>query len=226
MLSRRILRLSAPPRCSLARAPVGARFYNKEQKGDPFDQSHQSGHAARNPQKSSPVDAANPESGKQASRSGLSGNQEGVGFADQVGSQSASGSETSGSGVGKPENAEGMSGQENITPPSFADAVKNKLGFKTTVGEDKQNRGGGKGVTGTGRPAFDSAKRTMHTSAMWSMPAKTKGQAPAESRQPKDKTHSDQNAHLKHKESPSSPDRGRGNAAKSPKLPSQQVSEV
>ncbi len=219
-LTRLTTRLVAVPRTS-----ASVRFYNPDQKGDPHDQSHQSGYAATDPKKASPADAASPAGGKQASRGGLSGNQEGVGFADQVGSQSSSDSDTHANTAQKPESSEGFGAEENITPPSFTDAVKNKLGFKTTAGEDKQNRGGGKGVTGTGNVTYDTAKRTMHTSAVHRMPAKTQGQAPEASRQPKDKTYSDQNAHLKHKKA-GAPDQGKGNAAKDPKLPSHEVSRV
>ncbi|KAI0691390.1 hypothetical protein BC835DRAFT_1360672 [Cytidiella melzeri] len=222
MLSRCVFHLQAASRLAVAKAPgrPSARLYS--QGGDTLDQSRQSGYAASKPQKSSPADAANSEGGKKATRGSLSGNQEGVGFADQVGSQSASGS----GDHAKPGSAEGRGGEENITPPSFADAVKSKLGFKTTAGEDKQNRGGGKGVTGTGNVTYDRAKRTMHTSAGLSMPANTKGQAPEGSQQPKNKTYADQNAHLKHKSRASAPDSGKGNAAKDPKLPSHEVQGV
>lgn len=200
MLTRRVLRLAQTS---------NVRFYSAA-----LDQSRRAGHAAKDQSKSGPLDAANPEKGKKASRDGLTGNAEGVGFADQVGSQSASGKASTG---------EGTNGHENITPPSFADAIKQKLGFGTTAGEAKQNRGGGKGVTGTGQPAFDHGKRTMHSSAV-RMKDKTQGQAPASSRQPKDSTHGEQNAHLKHKKSPGAPDSGKGNAGANPTLPSRQVS--
>ncbi|PSR83440.1 hypothetical protein PHLCEN_2v5712 [Hermanssonia centrifuga] len=232
MFSRRIVRFAQAP--IAIRATPGIRFVsrgystdkkddshyqNPEQKGDVYYQAHKGGQRATDPKESSSTDAANPSPGKQADRNGLSGNPEKIGFADQVGSQSASGSKQS----SKSENAEGFSGEERITPPSFLDAVKKKLGFKTTAGEDKQNRGMGKGVTGTGHPKFDSSKRTIHTSAAWKMPDQTRGQAPEESRHPKDSTHGDQNAHLKHKASASVPDSGKGNAAEEPSLPSQHV---
>ncbi|KAI0337944.1 hypothetical protein BDW22DRAFT_1363531 [Trametopsis cervina] len=211
MLSRRVMRLPAGSRV-VARAPqaVGVRFMSNASRHE------QVGRSA----KGSPLDSANSQSGKQASRGGLLGNPEGVGFADQVGSQSSS---IHGGEIGKQESAEGHKGEENITPPSFTDAVKSKLGFKTTAGEDKQNRGGGKGVTGTGKVTADSGKRTMHTSAVAYMPAKTQGQAPEGSRKPKESTHADQNSHLKHKSSTGTPDHGKGNAAKNPKLPSHEV---
>ncbi|GJE87427.1 hypothetical protein PsYK624_035100 [Phanerochaete sordida] len=202
MLSQRLLRLTHPAR-SAARTAAGAvRFYNPEQRGDVGHQAHEGGRAARDPRQSAPADAANGEKGKRASH-GLRGNREGLGFADQVGSQSAGGAHAH----------EGVGAREDVTPPSFADAVKSKLGFGTTAGEAKQNCGGGAGVTGTGRRAF-------HSSAV-GRADQTKGQAPEASRQPKESTHADQNAHLKHKASASQPDQGKGNAAEDPKLPSQ-----
>ncbi|EKM59994.1 uncharacterized protein PHACADRAFT_138385 [Phanerochaete carnosa HHB-10118-sp] len=222
MLSRRILYL--PHTRRIAARATAVRFYNPDQKGDTFDQAHHAGRDAKDPRKSSPLDAANVGKGKKAPHN-LTGNKEGLGFAEQVGSQSATGSNEQifGNTMRKPESVEGYSGQENITPPSFADAVKSKLGFKTTAGEDKQNRGGGVGVTGTGQATVDRGKRMFHTSAVSWAPDETKGQAPEASRQPKDSTYSDQNAHLKHKGSPSESDHGKGNAAREPKLPSQHV---
>ena len=222
MLTRHIVRSTRAPYA--LRVASGARYYNPDQRGDTFDQAHEQGLAARSPKKSTPVDAASPEEGKNAARGGLTGNKENVGFADQVGSQSTSGSNTFADSVGKPESAEGVTGQENITPTAFADVVKQKLGFKTTSGEDKQNRGGGKGVTGTGQVTVDRGKRTIHTSAVWMMGAETIGQAPEASRQPKEKTHAEQNPHLKHKAEGSQPDSGKGNASPNPTLPSQHVS--
>lgn len=211
------------PLVRLARAPhtlrvAGTRFYNPGQKGDVGHQAHVSGFAAKDPKKATAFDAASPEAGKHAKRDGLTGNQEKVGFADQVGSQSASG------GPSKEGSAEGSTGTEDITPPAFGDVIKKALGMKTTAGEDKQNRGGGKGVTGTGHPTFDTGKRTMHTTATRMSETTTGGQAPKESRQPQDRTYGEQNAHLKHKSDPSKPDHGKGNAAEEPVLPSQHVS--
>lgn len=206
MLTRRFLHLAQTSKVGL-KASASVRFYS-----DDLDQSRRSGHTARDKSNSGPLDAASPEKGKKASQDGLTGNPEGVGFADQVGSQTSS----------KSSSGEGSNGHENITPPSFADAIKEKLGFGTTAGEAKQNRGGGKGVTGAGQPTFDSGKRTMHTSAV-RMADKTQGQAPASSRQPRESTYGQQNEHLKHKESPSAPDSGKGNAAANPTLPSRLV---
>ena len=53
------------------------RFYNPDQKGDVLDQAHQAGHAATDPRKSAPLDAANLEKGKRAPNEFL-GNKEGV----------------------------------------------------------------------------------------------------------------------------------------------------
>ncbi|KAJ3553900.1 hypothetical protein NM688_g3372 [Phlebia brevispora] len=214
MLSRRVVCLARIPR---ALRVTGARFYNSEQEGDVGHQAHVSGFAAKDPKKATPYDAASPAKGKKASRDGLTGNKEDIGFAEQVGSQSASASKS------KSETAEGITGEDEITPPAFADAVKKKLGMKTTAGEAKQNRGGGKGVTGTGSLAFDRGKRTMYTCASWMDEAAARRQAPEGSRKPQDSTLGEQNAHLKHKSSPSKPDSGKGNAAEEPTLPSQHV---
>ena len=213
MLSRRLIRLAQAPRASVARV-TAVRFYNPDQKGDVQDQASQAGYASKNPKYAAPVDAASPETGKKASHDHI-GNKEGVGFAEQVGSAS-----TAFGGQHQPESHEGRSGREDITPPSAADAIKSKLGFKTTSGEAKQNRGGGVGVTGTGNVTVDRGKRTFHSSATARMPDQTKGQAPEASRQPKDNTRGDQNGHLKHKAASSQPDSGKGNAAEEPHLPS------
>lgn len=193
-----------------------------------MDQSRQAGFAATNAANSAPTDAANRKEGKnaRAARGELLGNAENLGFADQVGSQTATAMNGWSSGAGEADSAEGTSGKDEITPPAFVDAVKKNLGFKTTAGEDKQNRGGGKGVTGTGTFAFDHGKRTFHTSAFFMADPATRGQAPTGSRQPQDSTYGDQNAHLKHKSDPSKADSGKGNAAEEPSLPSQHVSQI
>lgn len=205
------------------------RAGNPEKSDQAGDVLHQQFAAAkaidRNPDKTTPLDAAASHRGptRKPSRGNLSGNAEGVGFVDQVGSQSATADKRT------PDRQEGFNGEENITPPSFIDAVKNKLGMKTTPEEDKQNRGGGEGVTGTGKPRFD-AKRTLWTSAVNGMPAadrSTSGQAPDNSREPKERTNAEQNPHLKHRSSASAPDdSGKGNAAAEPTLPSHKVCVV
>ncbi|GJE91642.1 hypothetical protein PsYK624_077920 [Phanerochaete sordida] len=154
MLSLRYLRLQR-----LARTPVPLcvkRFYNPDQKGDPHDQAHQSGLAARDSAKAAPLDAANPEPGKKAPHD-HKGNPEGLGFAEQVGSQGATATNAHlyGKTMRNPESDEGAGAREDITPPAFGDAVKKKLGFETTAAEAKQNRGGGVGVTGTGQVTLD-----------------------------------------------------------------------
>lgn len=222
MLSRNFIRATRTP---YSLRVAGTRFYNRSQKGDLGDEAHKAGLAARDASKATPSDAASPQTGKQASRDGLSGNKEKIGFADQVGSQSDSGRKDSGGSLKGQKSEEGHTGEEGITPPSFVDVVKKKMGLGTTSGEDKQNRGGGKGVTGTGTFGFDTGKRTLHTSAVW-MIAGTRGQAPEASRQPHDVTNGDQNAHLKHKDTNSGPDTRKGNAGENPSLPSQHVSRM
>ncbi|KAI0691377.1 hypothetical protein BC835DRAFT_1212244, partial [Cytidiella melzeri] len=163
---------------------------------DTLDQSRQSGYLASKLQRSSPAAVANSEGGKKATRGSLSGNQEGVGFADQVGSQSASGS----GDHAKP----GSSGEENITPPSFADAVKSKLGK----------------IEGAGNVRYDSAKRTMRTSAMFVYAGEHEGvrllKAASNRRIRPTRTRT-------HKSRASAHDLGKGNAAKDPKFPSHEV---
>ncbi|CAL1699903.1 unnamed protein product [Somion occarium] len=206
--------------------------YKSDQAGDPLHQQLKaSKEKAENPEETTPLDAA--ASGHQprhkAAREEPGGNPEGVGFVDQVGSQSSTANRTKDSDVrgGRPNEHERVGGQENITPPSFVDAVKNKLGMKTTSGEDKQNRGGGEGVTGTGKPRFDTAKRTLWTSAVNRAAASdrtTQGQAPDKSREPKERTNAEQNPHLTHKSS-SAKDSGKGNAAEEPTLPSHKFND-
>jgi hypothetical protein len=219
MLSRHFLRIAQAPRVAAIRVTQvpAVRFYNPDQKGDTFDQAHQSGHEARKESKN-PIDAATSEPGMKAPHD-LKGNKEGLGFAEQVGSTSATGSND----LQKQESNEGSNGQEDITPPSWTDAVKSKLGFSTTAGEAKQNRGQGVGVTGTGQLPKGENKRSFHTSAVsWAL-GQTKGQAPEASRQPKESTPGEQNEHLKHKKVSSTPDSGQGNAAEEPTLPSHHV---
>lgn len=214
--SRRFLHSSPPVGVAPGKDPQlsqgGVSQKGHRHPGDAHDQAARSGQSTAD---KSPYDAASPHPDKQASRQGLSGNPEGVGFAEQVGSASSSADH----GLGP---SEGKGGHEESTPPGFLDAVKNKLGFKTTSGEVKQNRGGGEGVTGTG--TFPGAKRSdgrkqMHTSAITRMADPTKGQTPDSSRKPKDSTHAEQNDHLKHRsETDSDISKGKGNAAAQPSL--------
>lgn len=192
-------------------------------RGDVQDQAARAGQSNSD---KTPLDAASNERGKQATRDGYSGNPEGVGFAEQVGSASSTGSS------GGQSAAEGSHGKEDATPPGFLDSVKSALGFETTSGEVKQNRGGGEGVTGTGtfgglKGEQKQNKRAFHTSARAAAGGDrtTTGQAPDASRQPKDRTYSEQNEHLKHREDvdPSRASKGKGNAAENPSLPSHKV---
>lgn len=189
---------------------------------DPLHEAiEQAEKAQKDPRWASPHDAAaaHAQGQQKAPRNDVSGNPEGIGFAEQVVSQSASAN--TGASAAK---HEGFSGQETITTPSFADAVKSKLGLKATTGEDKQNRGDGEGVTGSGKPRLDSGKRLMSTSAVLCKDNTTNGQAPQASRQPKDKTNADQNEHITHRSSSAKDGkRGKGNAAENPTLPSHQV---
>lgn len=168
-----------------------------------------------------------------ASHEGLSGNPEGVGFAEQVGGASATDSHSA-SGGQNAAAAECMHGKQEATPPGFLDSMKSALAFETTSGEVKQNRGGGEGVTGTGtfgglKGEQRQQKRALHTSAPTRMATggdrTTTGQAPESSRQPRDRTHSEQNEHLKHREETGSAhvSKGKGNAAENPSLPSHKV---
>ncbi|CDO70348.1 hypothetical protein BN946_scf184755.g2 [Trametes cinnabarina] len=192
---------------------------------DTHDQAARSGQKVASGESSSgPYDAASRTGDQKADRSGLSGNQEGVGFAEQVGSASATGSKDQAS----PSAGEGMGGQEESTPPGLLASIKSKLGLSTSSDEVKQNRGGGVGVTGTGALPFEKkpgqGRRPFHTSAIRAADPTT-GQAPAASRQPKEQTNAEQNPHLKHKSVESgkaSADSGKGNAAENPTLPSHQ----
>ncbi|KZT06461.1 uncharacterized protein LAESUDRAFT_700258 [Laetiporus sulphureus 93-53] len=239
MISARFIRLSQPP--VLVARPLAvassARFLHissvvaghdpslqqgtvsKQENYHPGDPHDQAARAGQSKSDKTPLDAASQEPGKKASREGLSGNPEGVGFAEQVGSASTFASDGASA-------EEGKGGQEESTPPGFFDAVKSKLGFQTTSGEVKQNRGGGEGVTGTGtfaRLKENEHRRGLHTSAVARMADPTKGQAPDASRQPKDRTYADQNDHLKHRsQSDPAPSQGKGNAAEQPSLPSHQ----
>ncbi|KAI0329623.1 hypothetical protein GY45DRAFT_1279411 [Cubamyces sp. BRFM 1775] len=192
---------------------------------DVHDQAARSGQdVAQGKQSAGPYDAASRTGDQKTDRSGLSGNQEGVGFAEQVGSATGTGKK----GHPSASEGEGMGGQEESTPPGFIASVKSKLGLGTSTGEAKQNRGGGVGVTGTGALPFEKkpeeGRRPFHTSARRDADP-TVGQAPEASRQPKESTNADQNPHLKHKSAESakrSPDQGKGNAGENPTLPSHQ----
>ena len=86
---------------------------------------------------------------KHASREGAIGNEEGIGFQDQVGGA-----------AGDRQNLGGGKGdEEEARSPNIIGAVKQALGVKPKPGEVKQNSGGGRGVTGTG-----TFRRDVHTS--------------------------------------------------------------
>ncbi|OSC97976.1 hypothetical protein PYCCODRAFT_1480984 [Trametes coccinea BRFM310] len=192
---------------------------------DVHDQAARSGQkVAQGSQSLGPYDAASRTGDQKTDRSGLSGNQEGVGFAEQVGSASGTGSKSQPS----PSAGEGMGGQEESTPPGLFASIKSKIGLNTSSDEVKQNRGGGVGVTGTGALPFEKkpseGRRPFHTSASRAADPTT-GQAPEASRQPKERTHAEQNPHLRHKSADGAkaqPDQGKGNAGENPTLPSHQ----
>lgn len=179
----------------------------------PYSQAKASGKSSA---EKSGLDAANRnQSGSKQASNDASGNREKVGFAEQVGG-------ASGDKVNK--HWEGKGGSQEATPPGFLDSVKSALGFKTTSGEVKQNRGGGIGVEGTGTGTQSPPKNTreFHTSSV-AQTEGTKGQAPDSSRQTKDDSvRGDQNPHLAHKD-PKEKDSGKGNAAPNPTLPSHQT---
>ena len=161
--------------------------------------------------------------GKKATGFDYGGNPEGVGFAEQVGGASASASKEG----PHPTQWEGKGGQEESTPPGFVASVKSKLGLGTSADEAKQNRGGGVGVTGTGKLPFEKkpqGQRSFHSSVVRAADRQTRGQAPETSKKPKERTNAEQNPHLKHKTSSTHPDEGKGNAGETPQLPSHQVS--
>ncbi|RPD67421.1 hypothetical protein L227DRAFT_538555 [Lentinus tigrinus ALCF2SS1-6] len=172
--------------------------------GDPHDQAARQGQGiGKGQHPSTPYDAAAPKRDMKTDRSGFSGNQEGVGFAEQVGSASPSGNKSE---PGRPSPGEGKGGQEESTPPGLFASIKSKLGMSTSSEEPQEGR------------------RPFHTSAV-RLSEPTRGQAPEASRQPKEQTHSEQNPHLKHKPDQASPDKGKGNAAEDPKLPSHQMAK-
>ncbi|TFY66552.1 hypothetical protein EVG20_g4526 [Dentipellis fragilis] len=98
-----------------------------------------------------PMDAAAPQTMKKAPRDrGESGNQEGVGFVEQVGGQSAFAQRMQSRSEGDIGEGEGMGPVEDPTPPSIFPGLKKLAGASLSAEDVKQNRGGGGGVTGTG----------------------------------------------------------------------------
>ncbi|KIJ69677.1 hypothetical protein HYDPIDRAFT_22853 [Hydnomerulius pinastri MD-312] len=181
---------------------------NQQHPQDPHSQSARSGLEGK---ESTPFDAAASRQGAKAP-SGASGNREGVGFAEQVGSASA----TAGGEFGE---STVKGAEEEAQAPGMFSSMKQALGLGTTGDDVKQNKGGGEGVTGTGTNPLKS--RGFHTSVAFSAD-KTAGQAHEASRQPKEETYEDQNEHLKHKKNAGEKDGGKGNAAEDPVLPSHQ----
>ncbi|KAI6032360.1 hypothetical protein PISMIDRAFT_106388 [Pisolithus microcarpus 441] len=180
---------------------------------DPLSQAARKEKAKDTP----PLDAAASatEGGLKAPALGLSGNKEGVGFAEQVGS--ASGTEASRSMRARNQ-GEGEVKEEEAKPPGILTALKQVLGLGTSIEDVKQNRRGGEGATGTGTGVGMDAgtKAKMEGTA-----TKTGGSPyPDSSRKPKERTHGDQNEHLRHKKSSRDRDSGSGNAAEEPFLPS------
>ncbi|KAI6124162.1 hypothetical protein EDD16DRAFT_1562854 [Pisolithus croceorrhizus] len=97
---------------------------------------------------SPPLDAASATKSRlRAPTTESSGNREGVGFVEQVGS--ASGTEASRSTRARNQGEGGVK-EEETKPPGIFAALKQILGIGTSVEDVKQNRGGGEGVTGTG----------------------------------------------------------------------------
>ncbi|KAI0677692.1 hypothetical protein C8Q78DRAFT_959793 [Trametes maxima] len=183
---------------------------------DPHDQAARGGQKVRQgAQSSGPYDAASRTGGQKTDRSGLSGNQEGVGFAEQVGSASSSGKRGASASAG-----EGKGGEEEAEPKGLAERLMSALGQETGATEAKHK---------TGRRPYknernDSGKRAFHFSAARGADP-TVGQAPEASRQPKERTNAEQNEHLVHKPAgtaTASKDTGKGNAGEDPKLPSHQ----
>ncbi|KAL1940048.1 hypothetical protein VTO73DRAFT_9383 [Trametes versicolor] len=166
---------------------------------DTHDQAARGGQrVASGEQSSGPHDAASRTGSQSADHSELSGNQEGVGFADQVGSASSTANKSAGAGEGKGR-------EEDAMPEGLAATIKSKLGLGSSSGGAKQTR-------------------AFHTAAARAV-ASTISQAPEASREPKERTNADQNSHLKHKPASSaqaSPDKGKGNAGENPTLPSHQ----
>ncbi|KAI6043700.1 hypothetical protein EDC04DRAFT_3107123 [Pisolithus marmoratus] len=210
---------------------------------DPFSQTARSGLDTRhsgstskleqtkgegNASDSPPLDAASPtESGMKAPKSELSGNKEGVGFVEQVGSMSGTARSMRGRKQGEEE------AKEEATSPGILSALKQMLGMGSSVEDVKQNRGGGEGVTGTGTgvglgtgtktektktgegttPRTPGSRKSYYNCA-------TLGSSSDSSRKPKERTYGDQNEHLVHKRSSQDHDSGSGNAAEEPFLPS------
>jgi hypothetical protein len=132
---------------------------------------------------------------KGASRSG-SGNPEGVGMKDQVGSASTSDrGDATGTKVG----------EEAASAPGYIGKAKQALGIEKDRDVKRDDR------------------RAYHTSAV--LRAGVRRADPATSRVPHDDTVGTQNEHLRYKKG-DKPDTGKGNAGAEPALPSQKTPQV
>lgn len=178
------------------------RASNPEKSDQAGDVLHQQFLAAkavrRNPDKTTPLDAAAAQYRllHKSSRRNLSGNPEGIGFAEQVGSQSATADRLQDSQAAVTH--EGVAGEECITQSSLIDDMKNKLEMGVPIGGDQHNWGGGEG----GKPRFDTAKRTLWTSAVKGKSAadhSTLGQVSDSNRKAKERVGAEQNLRTKHR---------------------------
>ena len=133
------------------------------QKKSVHGQDASAGFAANDPANEHPYDSASPHGVDKPPRAAdESGNPERIGFADQVGGQSAYATKLAkgGSGVGAGsaagageelwEEVEDDRSAEEAASPGMYGTVKQALGMETSADDVKQNRGGGGGVTGTG----------------------------------------------------------------------------
>jgi len=140
---------------------------SKTSKGpkDVQEQSVKSGLETKRKGTSNPMDAASPSRNpKPESTTTESGNKENVGFAEQVGGQSASADAfEKGDGGGQ----RNVHRDEEAATPGVFSSIKRMLGFGTDSGDVKQNRGGGRGVTGTGTFSSSSGQqRKLHSSTL------------------------------------------------------------
>jgi len=136
------------------------------------DAAH-SGYEASKGEDGHPMDAASPENAPKTRSASTSGNPEQVGFAEQVGGQSASADHLGKSGGSESGGRNAQRDEEAATPGVFS-TLKRMIGFGTDAGDVKQNRGGGSGVTGTG--TFGSPNRKMHTASYASISASGAGE--------------------------------------------------
>lgn len=135
----------------------------------------------------------------------VSGNPEGAGFAEQVGSQSFS-------------TKKGERGQHRFTGKQ-EDTIS--LGKFSMI---KKNLGLGTTTRVMGIGSFRPEEYwLLHTSIIVHVADPVESQAPQGNRQPEDSMYGDQSAHLRHKSYAKKAGAGKGNAAASLKRPSYQV---